>query len=54
MHRPLLKDIKDEDLRNHIIRKLNERRMYYEQADVIIDKEDSISMNDFIQTVLHA
>lgn len=54
MHRPLLKDIRDEDLRNHIIRKLNERRMYYEQADVIIDKEDSISMNDFIQTVLHA
>lgn len=54
MHRPLLKDIKDEDLRNHIIRKLNERRMYYEQADVIIDKEDTISMNDFIQTVLHA
>lgn len=54
MHRPLLKDIKDEDLRNHIVRKLNERRMYYEQADVIIDKEDSISMNDFIQTVLHA
>ncbi|NML23192.1 shikimate kinase [Pseudoflavitalea sp. G-6-1-2] len=54
VHRPLLKDIKDEDLRNHIVRKLNERRMYYEQADVIIDKEDSISMNDFIQTVLHA
>lgn len=54
MHRPLLKDIRDEDLRNHIVRKLNERRMYYEQADVIIDKEDSISMNDFIQTVLHA
>ncbi|MBO9632095.1 MAG: shikimate kinase [Chitinophagaceae bacterium] len=54
MHRPLLKDIQDGDLRNHIIRKLNERRMYYEQADVIIDKEDSISMNDFIQTVLHA
>ena len=54
MHRPLLKDIKDEDLRGHIVRKLNERRMYYEQADVIIDKEDSISMNDFIQTVLHA
>lgn len=54
MHRPLLKDIKDEDLRNHIIRKLNERRMYYEQADVIIDREDTISMNDFIQTVLHA
>lgn len=54
LQRPLLKDISDEDLRHYIMRKLNERRMYYEQADVVIDKEDSISMNDFIQTVLHA
>jgi shikimate kinase len=52
--RPLLKDINDEELRNYILRKLNERRMYYEQADVIIDKEDGYSMNEFIQTVLHA
>lgn len=52
--RPLLKDIPNDDLKHYIIRKLNERRMYYEQADVIIDKEDAISMNDFIQTVLHA
>jgi shikimate kinase len=52
--RPLLKDISDEDLRNYIMRKLNERRMYYEQADVVIDREDLFSMNDFIQTVLHA
>jgi shikimate kinase len=52
--RPLLKDISDEDLRNYVMRKLNERRMYYEQADVVIDREDAFSMNDFIQTVLHA
>lgn len=54
MQRPLLKDLKDDELKHFIIRKLNERRMYYELADVIIDKEDAISMNDFIQTVLHA
>ncbi len=54
MQRPLLKDIRDEDLKNYIVRKLNERRMYYEQADVVIDKEDAFTMNDFIQTVLHA
>lgn len=54
LHRPLLKGITDQELKTFIIRKLNERRMYYEQADVIIDKEDAISMNDFIQTVLHA
>jgi shikimate kinase len=54
LQRPVLKDISDEELKTYIIRKLNERRMYYEQADVVIDKEDAISMNDFIQTVLHA
>jgi shikimate kinase len=54
LKRPLIKDIGDEELRTYIIKKLNERRMYYEQADVVMDKEDSISMNDFIQTVLHA
>ena len=52
--RPLLKDISDDGLRSYIIRKLNERRIYYEQADVTIDREDAYSMNDFIQTVLHA
>lgn len=52
--RPLIRNIADNDLRSYIIRKLNERRIYYELADVTIDNEDSISMNEFIQTVLHA
>lgn len=52
--RPLIKNVPDTDLRSFIIRKLNERRMYYEQADVVIDNEDSISISEFIQTVLHA
>lgn len=52
--RPLLRAIRDEDLRSYIIRKLNERRMYYEQADITIDNENTVSINDFIQTVLHA
>ncbi|MBL7697697.1 MAG: shikimate kinase [Chitinophagaceae bacterium] len=52
--RPLIKNISDDDMRSYIVRKLNERRMYYEQADVIIDNENSISANEFIQTILHA
>lgn len=52
--RPLIKNINDQELRSYIVRKLNERRMYYEQADVVIDNENSISINEFIQTVLHA
>jgi shikimate kinase len=52
--RPLIKNVPDGEMRSYIVRKLNERRIYYEQADVIIDNEDSISMNEFIQTILHA
>ena len=52
--RPLIRNIDDDEMRSYIIRKLNERRMYYEQADVIIDNENSISPNEFIQTILHA
>lgn len=52
--RPLLKNIEDDDIKSYIIRKLNERRMYYEQADVTVDNENSISSAEFIQTILHA
>jgi shikimate kinase len=52
--RPLIRNIADEDMRSFIVRKLNERRIYYEQADVIIDKEDSMPVSEFIQTILHA
>jgi shikimate kinase len=52
--RPLIKNIQDEEMKSFIVRKLNERRMYYEQADVILDNENSISINEFIQTILHA
>lgn len=52
--RPLIREIGDDDLRSYIIRKLNERRMYYEQADVIVDNENSIAMSELIQTILHA
>ena len=52
--RPLIRKIADDDMRSYIVRKLNERRMYYEQADIVVDKEDSISLNEFLQTILHA
>lgn len=54
MSRPLIRDIEDHELKTYIIRKLNERRMYYEQAHVAVDNEDNISINNLIQTILHA
>jgi shikimate kinase len=52
--RPLIKNIADDEMRSFVIRKLNERRMYYEQADVIIDNEHSIPPTELIQQILHA
>lgn len=52
--RPLLNKIDDDDLRNYIVRKLNERRIYYEQAHLVIDNECQMSPSKFIQNILHA
>ena len=52
--RPLLNKIDDDDLRNYIVRKLNERRIYYEQAHLVIDNECQMSPSVFIQNILHA
>ncbi len=37
--RPLLRDISESGLESYIIRKLGERKMYYEQADVMVEEE---------------
>ncbi len=52
--RPLIRDLSDHELKSYIVKKLNERKMYYEQANVVIDNESSITPSQFIQTILHA
>ena len=37
--RPLLRGITEHGLRSYIIRKLSERKMYYEQADLMVHEE---------------
>lgn len=39
MSRPLLKGISEAGIRAYIIRKLSERKMYYEQADLMVHEE---------------
>ena len=39
MSRPLLRGITEAGLRSYIIRKLSERKMYYEQADLMVHEE---------------
>lgn len=51
--RPLIKNIPDEDLRGQIIRKLADRRIFYQQADIICNEED-ITIEKLVDRVFHA
>ena len=51
--RPLLKGLSDEQLRGFIIKKYADRKIYYEQAEVIIDDEE-LSLDHFIEKIFHA
>jgi shikimate kinase len=47
MSRPLLRGITEFGLRAYIIRKLSERKMYYEQADLMVH-EETTDLESFI------
>jgi shikimate kinase len=49
--RPLIRSISDEELKNYIIRKLSERKIYYEQSDIMVN-EESISLNPLVELLL--
>jgi shikimate kinase len=47
MTRPLLRGITESGIRAYIIRKLSERKMYYEQADLMVH-EETTDLDSFI------
>jgi shikimate kinase len=47
LSRPLIRDISESGLHAYIVRKLGERKMYYEQADVTV-LEDNILLDPLI------
>jgi len=51
--RPLLKELSDDQLKTFIKKKFSDRRIYYEQADMIIEDEN-ITLDHFIEKVFHA
>jgi shikimate kinase len=51
--RPLLKELSDNQMRSFIIKKFADRKIYYEQAAVVIDDEE-ISLDHFIEKIFHA
>jgi shikimate kinase len=50
--RPLIREVSDAELRSFILKKMNDRRLYYEQADLHID-EDQITLDDLLKQIIH-
>jgi|SRR4051812_34106666 shikimate kinase len=53
MHRPLLKDLTDEQVKSFIIKKFSDRKIYYEQADITI-AEQPVKLEELIEKIFHA
>jgi shikimate kinase len=46
--RPLIREVDESDLGRYVVRKLSERRMYYQQADVTVN-EESVTLDELIR-----
>lgn len=51
--RPLLKNLTDEQLRGYIAKKFSDRKIFYEQASLIID-EAPVQIDKLIEKLFHA
>jgi len=51
--RPLIKNISDSELKSYIIKKLQDRKMYYEQAHVMLH-EEGITTESLLKSIAHA
>ncbi len=52
-NRPLIRDLSDEQLRNFIQRKYADRRIYFEQAGLVVEEED-VQLDRLIEQIFHA
>lgn len=51
-HRPLLRAIPETELRSFIGKKMNDRRLYYEQAQVHVNQA-SVTLDQMLQLIVH-
>jgi shikimate kinase len=51
--RPLIKNLTNDQLKGFIIKKFSDRKIYYEQAEIIID-EDPVKLEDLVEKIFHA
>lgn len=52
-HRPLLRDLDDEQLQAYIVKKNNDRRIYYDQAKLKVD-DCHIRPEEFVKKIIDA
>ena len=50
--RPLIKEVPDEKLKAFIIKKFSNRKIFYQQANVIIN-DDDVSLDKLIERIFH-
>ena len=51
--RPLLRQISDSELKSYIVRKFSNRKIFYQQAGVII-QEDSLTLDKLVNLIFHS
>ncbi|RYF84393.1 MAG: shikimate kinase [Chitinophagaceae bacterium] len=51
--RPLIRSIPDDELRSYIIKKYSDRKIFYQQAAVIL-AEDDLNLDALIEKIFHA
>jgi shikimate kinase len=51
--RPLLKNLTDAQLKGFIIKKFADRKIYYEQADIVMDK-NPVELEKLVEKIFHA
>ena len=53
LSRPLIRNLTDLQLRGFIIKKFADRKIYYEQADLVID-EEPVKLDAMVDRIFHA
>lgn len=51
--RPLIKELSDEQLKRFISKKFSDRKIYYEQADIIVE-EEPLLLEKLVEKIFHA
>lgn len=52
-NRPLLKDLDESQIRGYVLKKFSDRKIYYEQAEIIVEEENK-NIDQIVEKIFHA